>query len=64
MGNLKKDGKAVHLTPKEFDLMSLLVKNSDRVLTHRQILTAVWGPAHTHDVQYLRVFIGQLRHKI
>ena len=61
---VEKDGKAVHLTPKEFDLMSLLVKNSDRVLTHRQILTAVWGPAHTHDVQYLRVFIGQLRHKI
>ena len=61
---VEKDGKPVHLTPKEFDLMSLLVKNSDRVLTHRQILTAVWGPAHTHDVQYLRVFIGQLRHKI
>ena len=61
---VEKDRKAVHLTPKEFDLMSLLVKNSDRVLTHRQILTAVWGPAHTHDVQYLRVFIGQLRHKI
>ena len=44
--------------------MALLIKNSDRVLTHRQILTAVRGPAHTHDVQYLRVFIGQLRHKI
>ena len=61
---VEKDGKAVHLTPKEFELMTLLVKNSDRVLTHRQILTAVWGPAHTHDVQYLRVFIGQLRQKI
>jgi two-component system KDP operon response regulator KdpE len=61
---VEKEAKAVHLTPKEFDLMTLLVRNSDRVLTHRQILTAVWGPAHTHDVQYLRVFIGQLRHKI
>jgi two-component system KDP operon response regulator KdpE len=61
---VEKNGEPVHLTPKEFDLMSLLVKNSDRVLTHRQILTAVWGPAHTHDVQYLRVFIGQLRQKI
>ena len=35
-----------------------------RVLTHRQLLTAVWGPAHVHDVQYLRVFVGQLRAKI
>jgi two-component system KDP operon response regulator KdpE len=61
---VEKDGKSVHLTPKEFDLLSLLVKNSDRVLTHRQVLAAVWGPAHTHDVQYLRVFIGQLRQKI
>jgi two-component system, OmpR family, KDP operon response regulator KdpE len=61
---VEKDRKSIHLTPKEFDLISLLIKNSDRVLTHRQILTAVWGPAHTHDVQYLRVFIGQLRQKI
>lgn len=62
--SVEKDGKSVHLTPKEFNLLLLLVKNSDRVLTHRQILATVWGPAHTHDVQYLRVFIGQLRHKI
>jgi two-component system KDP operon response regulator KdpE len=62
--SVEKDGKSVHLTPKEFDLLLLLVRNSDRVLTHRQILVAVWGPAHTHDVQYLRVFIGQLRQKI
>ena len=61
---VEKDGRPVHFTPKEFELLLLLVKNSDRVLTHRQILTAVWGPAHTHDVQYLRVFIGQLRQKI
>jgi two-component system KDP operon response regulator KdpE len=61
---VEKDGKALHLTPKEFDLLFLLVGNSDRVMTHRQILNAVWGPAHTHDVQYLRVFIGQLREKI
>ena len=61
---VEKNGKALHLTPKEFDLLFLLVGNSDRVMTHRQILNAVWGPAHTHDVQYLRVFIGQLRQKI
>lgn len=59
-----KNGKALHLTPKEFELLFLLVGNSDRVMTHRQILNAIWGPAHTHDVQYLRVFIGQLRQKI
>ncbi len=62
--SVEKNGQLIHLTPKEFELLFLLVKNSDRVLTHRQILTAVWGPAHTHDVQYLRVFIGQLRQKL
>jgi two-component system KDP operon response regulator KdpE len=61
---VEKDGKTLHLTPKEFDLLFVLMKNSDRVMTHRQILNEVWGPAHTQDVQYLRVFIGQLRQKI
>jgi two-component system, OmpR family, KDP operon response regulator KdpE len=59
-----RDGEPVKLTPKEFDLLTLLVRNAGRVLTHRQILTAVWGPAHTEDLQYLRVFIGQLRQKL
>ena len=59
-----KDGQPVHLTPKEFDLLLLMMKNVDRVLTHKQILNVVWGPAHTHDVQYLRVMIGQIRQKI
>lgn len=58
------DGSAVRLTPKEFVLLAVLVRHAGRVLTHVQILTAVWGPAHTHDVQYLRVFIGQLRAKL
>jgi two-component system, OmpR family, KDP operon response regulator KdpE len=58
------DGEAVKLTPKEFDLLAVLVRNAGRVLTHRQILTAVWGPAHTEDLQYLRVFVGQLRQKL
>ncbi len=62
--SIEKNSQPIHLTPKEFELLFLLVKNADRVLTHRQILTSVWGPAHTHDVQYLRVFIGQLRQKI
>ena len=59
-----RDGKAVHLTPKEFELLLLLVRHAGRVMTHRQILTQVWGPAHASDTQYLRVFIGQLRQKL
>lgn len=57
-------GVPLKLTPKEFDLLAVLVRNAGRVVTHRQILTAVWGPAHTEDLQYLRVFIGQLRQKL
>ena len=58
------DGQPLKLTPKEFDLLAVLVRNAGRMVTHRQILTAVWGPAHTEDLQYLRVFIGQLRQKL
>ena len=54
----------VRLTPKEYDLLAFLARNAGRVVTHRQILSAVWGPAHRDDTQYLRVFIGQLRSKI
>jgi two-component system, OmpR family, KDP operon response regulator KdpE len=57
-------GVELKLTPKEFELLSFLAKNAGRVLTHRQILAAVWGAAHTSDTQYLRVYIGQLRQKI
>lgn len=59
-----KNGTPLKLTPKEFDLLALLLRNAGRVLTHRQILTAIWGPAHTEDMQYLRVLIGQLRGKL
>ena len=59
-----RNGEPVKLTPKEFELLSVLVRNAGRVVTHRQILTAVWGPAHAQDLQYLRVFIGQLRQKL
>lgn len=57
-------GEILKLTPKEFDLLVLLARHPGRVLTHRQILMKVWGPAHGEDVPYLRVFIGQLRQKI
>jgi len=57
-------GEPVQLTPREYELLALLVRNADRVITHRQLLTTVWGPAHTADVQYLRVYIGHLRQKL
>jgi two-component system KDP operon response regulator KdpE len=57
-------GADIKLTPKEFELLSFLARHAGRVVTHKQILTAVWGPAHTEDTQYLRVYIGQLRQKI
>ena len=57
-------GTEIKLTPKEFELISFLARHAGRVLTHKQILTVVWGPAHTEDTQYLRVYIGQLRQKI
>ena len=50
-------GEELKLTPKEFELLSFLARHAGRVLTHKQILTAVWGPAHTEDTQYLRVYI-------
>ena len=61
---VKRGGVVVHLTPKEFELLALLMRHAGRVLTHRQLLTEVWGPAHGADTQYLRVFIGQLRQKL
>jgi two-component system, OmpR family, KDP operon response regulator KdpE len=59
-----KGGEAVHLSPKEYDLLAKLAQSGGKVLTHREVLTGVWGPAHAHDVQYLRVFVGQLRQKL
>jgi two-component system KDP operon response regulator KdpE len=61
---VSRAGTEIKLTPKEFELLSFLARHAGKVLTHRQILTAVWGPAHTADTQYLRVYIGQLRQKI
>jgi two-component system, OmpR family, KDP operon response regulator KdpE len=57
-------GQAVKLSPKEYELLTQLVSGGGKVLSHRQLLTAVWGPAHADDVQYLRVFVAQLRGKI
>lgn len=58
------DGSAVILTPREYDLLAMLVRNPGRVLTHKQLLTTVWGSAHGNDIQYLRVYVGHLRQKL
>jgi two-component system KDP operon response regulator KdpE len=57
-------GEQVHLTPIEYKLLALLVKHGGMVLTHRQLLEQVWGPGHSHQMQYLRVYMTQLRHKL
>ncbi len=60
---LVKD-RAVHLTPKEFDLLLYLARHAGKVITHRALLGAVWGGESTEQVEYLRVFVGQLRKKL
>jgi two-component system KDP operon response regulator KdpE len=61
---VKLNGELVRLSPKEFDLLVVLARAAGRVCTHRQLLEKVWGPSHREDVQYLRVYIGQLREKL
>ena len=56
--------ESIHLTPKEFDLLVFLFRNRSKVVTHRAILTAIWGGNFTEQTEYLRVFIGQLRKKV
>jgi two-component system KDP operon response regulator KdpE len=58
------DGHEVHLTPTEFDLLRQLVRNRGRLMTHRELLTAVWGPGYGEDTQVLRAHIANLRRKI
>ena len=58
------DGAEVHLTPTEFDLLRQLVRNRGRLLTHRELLVAVWGPGYGDDTQVLRAHIANLRRKI
>lgn len=57
-------GQSIRLTPKEFELLVLMLRNSGKVLTHQSLLAAVWGGRHAEQVEYLRVFVGQLRKKI
>jgi two-component system KDP operon response regulator KdpE len=57
-------GRDVHLTPKEFDLLAHLVRHTGHVVSHRALLAAVWGGEHVLQVEYLRVFVAQLRKKL
>lgn len=57
-------GKQVHLTPTEYELLYYLAKNGGKVITHRELLQAVWGPEYGDEREYLRVFVSQLRRKV
>jgi two-component system KDP operon response regulator KdpE len=61
---VKRDGTDVHLTPTEFDLLRVLVLNRGRLMTHKALLTEVWGPGYAEDTQVLRTHIANLRRKI
>ena len=59
-----RDGEEVHLSKREWGLLAFLASQPDHVLTHKQILKEVWGPAHGEDTAYLRVYVNQLRQKL
>ena len=61
---VKVRGKDIHLTPKEFELLIYFIKHSGKVLTHRTLLSAIWGGNYVDQNEYLRVFVGNLRKKI
>lgn len=62
--SVSRGGEPVHLTPIEFRLLAYLGNHVGRVVTHRQILQEVWGPAHADDTHYLRIYMGHLRQKL
>lgn len=61
---VRRNGVEVHLTPLEYRLLTVLIANVGRVLTHRQLLRQVWGPAHAEQSHYLRIYMGHLRQKL
>jgi two-component system KDP operon response regulator KdpE len=64
LGLVRREGARVRLTKKEFELLAVLARAEGKVVTHKRLLVAVWGAAHEHDVQYLRVLVGQIRQKL
>ncbi len=61
---VERHGAPVHLTPIEYRLLTLLASQPDRVVTHQQLLKAVWGPGHAQDTHYVRVHMANLRKKV
>ena len=61
---MRENGQLLSLSRREFALLEILMRNLGKVVTHKQLLTAVWGPAHAEDLQYLRVYIWHLRQKL
>ena len=61
---VRRAGAEVHLTPIEYRLLTVLIANVGRVLTHRQLLREVWGPSHAAQSHYLRIYMGHLRQKL
>lgn len=61
---VERDGQALHLTPIEYRLLAHLASQPDRVVTHQQLLKAVWGPGHAQDTHYVRVHMANLRKKV
>ncbi|WP_042879433.1 two-component system response regulator KdpE [Cupriavidus necator] len=59
-----RSGESVHLTPIEYRLLAVLIAHRGKVMTHRELLREVWGPAQSESSQYLRVYMGHLRHKL
>ena len=59
-----RDGNAVHLTPNEYKLLQTLIRHAGKVVTQRQLLVEVWGPQHSGEAQYLRVYMANLRRKL
>jgi two-component system KDP operon response regulator KdpE len=59
-----RDGSETHLSKKEWELLEVFARAPDHVLTHKEILKRVWGPAHVDDTAYLRVYVNQLRQKL
>lgn len=61
---VRRNGAGVHLTPIEYRLLSVLIAHAGRVLTHRHLLREVWGPSHSEQSHYLRIYMGHLRQKL
>jgi two-component system, OmpR family, KDP operon response regulator KdpE len=62
--HVTRDGAEVKLSPREYDLLRVLVQHAGRVVTHQYLLREVWGPAQEKETQYLRVYVGQIRQKL